>query len=270
MAVIVEVQHLVKGGSLLPAFPWVVKDVETVEGIPFFELDGGHTGLCRFVTGKSKMPEVTWLEHLKKLRTDACMQASLEASLQGEPQCKPPFVEVAVPDVEFAGGWQFAPATSLKIKWPTTCGENIKLELSAANLNHVRRACLSSRAPRPHVRRKPWAPEFKRCQWMAKDNGFLAQRPDEFRFFDAGDDIDYARHLAYRWAKAEDMPSSDDEGEFIGGAFLPDNAGIEKTLSTDSERLVQCSDHCTDPQSGHRRKEKRRIASSRIVDSRCT
>ena len=35
MAAIVEVQHLVKGGNLLPAFPWVVKDVETVEGIPF-------------------------------------------------------------------------------------------------------------------------------------------------------------------------------------------------------------------------------------------
>ena len=233
MAAIVEVQHLVKGGSLLPAFPWVVKDVETVEGIPFFELDGGHTGLCRFVTGKSKMPEVTWLEHLKKLRTDACMQASLEASLQGDPQCKPPFVEVAVPDVEYDG--QSAPATSLKIRWATTCGENIKLELSAANLNHMRLACLSSRAPRPHVRRKPWAPEFKRCRWIARNNGFLAQRPHEFRFFDAGDDIDYARHLAYRWAKVEDMPSSDDEGEFIGGAFLPGSAGIEKTRSTDSD-----------------------------------
>ena len=123
MAAIVEVQHLVKGGSLLPAFPWVIKDVETVEGIPFFELDGGHTGLCRFVTGKSKMPEVTWLEHLKQLRNEAV------ASLPREPYCTrarkarrdarrditaaadhPPYVEVAVPAVEFDG--QSAPATS--------------------------------------------------------------------------------------------------------------------------------------------------------------
>ena len=37
MAATVELQHLVKGGNLLPAFPWVVKDVETVEGIPFLE-----------------------------------------------------------------------------------------------------------------------------------------------------------------------------------------------------------------------------------------
>ena len=190
------------------------------------------------------MPEVTWLEHLKKLRTDACMQASLEASLQGDPQCKPPFVEVAVPDVEFAGGWQFAPATSLKIRWATTCGENIKLELSAENLDYMRLACLSTRAPRAHVRRKPWAPEFKRCRWIARNNGFLAQRPHEFKFFDAGEDIDYARHLAYRWAKGgvhwtaewTHMPSSDDEGEYIGGAVLPGPiAGEEKTLSTDSD-----------------------------------
>ena len=105
-------------------------------------------------------------------------------------------------------------------------------------------ACLSTRAPRPHVRRKPWAPEFKRCRWIAKSNGFLAQRPHEFKFFDAREDIDYARHLAYQWAKGgvhwtaewTHMPSSDDEGEYIGGAVLPGPiAGDEKTLSSDSD-----------------------------------
>ena len=104
------------------------------------------------------------------------------------------------------------------------------------NLDYMRLACLSTRAPRAPVRRKPNVQgEFKRCHWIAKRNGFLAQRPDEYNFFEAGDNIDEARYLASRWARGGDMPSSDDEGEFIGGAVFYGNAGIEKTPRTDSD-----------------------------------
>ena len=110
----------------------------------------------------------------------------------------------------------------------------------------MRLACLSSREPRPHVRRKPRAPQFKPCRWIAKSNGFLAQRPHEFKFFDAGEDIDEARHLASRWAKGGDRPSSDDEGECMGvtvydtpGVIVNrgsmSTAGTEKTVSTESD-----------------------------------
>ena len=87
MASSIELQHLVRGGDLKPQAPWAVKHVETVAGITFVEIDVRDTGICRFITGKCKMPEVTWFDELKGLRNRAVTGLLDDNPLFGRQSC---------------------------------------------------------------------------------------------------------------------------------------------------------------------------------------
>ncbi len=140
--------------------PWVINDIEAIDGIDFVELNKRDHGLARFVTsggvGSGKMQ---FLDELRQLRTSACCDAiqppteQLFAGGGGEERDMkklkrmankmPPFVELQLPGFTGQDGRQ-VPPFALKVRSSLVWKEHVAVELSVESLHYIKHALLKS------------------------------------------------------------------------------------------------------------------------------
>ena len=78
MAVSIATKFHVTGGSQQQGKSWVVQETVSKEGQAFVPLTGKDSGLSRFICGKCKMHEYTFLNKLKQMRNKASAKVLME------------------------------------------------------------------------------------------------------------------------------------------------------------------------------------------------
>jgi hypothetical protein len=219
------------GGSLKPCYPWIISDIQTVDGVDFVRIQKTDNGLHRFVTGGHKqnggLKDTPFLDDLKKKRNIAMITASEEPTIFGNnitPSNRkrrvliaaqknvdqPLILTLELPAVECDVGE--AAAISMKLRAPMSDmkAEGVEVELTSANLHYIRIALRAGIGHKSGGRSKPGEPSHSACRWVKrrKVEGYLASRMEEGRqvskFFHslALDPCD-VRVLADRWRSGE-------------------------------------------------------------------
>lgn len=173
--------------------PWVIADVETVDGTEFVQLSVGDSGFNRFVTGTSKglHRKSGFLSKLRELRTKATIKAcckcegedlfgataaalkkqrtqSKEVSKRGD---TPPVVKVRVPQVEHDGIVIAAFDMQMKSSLDISC--SVRVHAIADNLEYVRLGILSEDTSDRAVKQKT---DEEHIRWRHDRSCFLATK----------------------------------------------------------------------------------------------
>jgi hypothetical protein len=191
------------GGSLKPSCPWIINDIQTVDGVDFVRIHKGDSGFHRFVNGgyKGSLSDTPFLDDLKKKRNIATVTASEEPNIFGNntkpsdrkrrqllaaqrDAAQPEVLTIELPPVKCDVGE--AAAISMKMRAPTCYAsdkgaEGVDVELTIANLHYIRIALLAGIGTKTGARSKPDEPSDSACKWIKRRNveGYLASRMDD-------------------------------------------------------------------------------------------
>jgi hypothetical protein len=204
--------------------PWVVQDLEIIEGVEFISLVKDDTGFSRFVSGSTRgIFNMTFMNQMKKLRTTALTGARDGAFEDCTPtrwhnellkqRCKdhglPDFVEITIPECEHDG--HRVPARRMKVKSSVDDAAALCVELTADNLACIRAGMLASMKEAKQEDSPDKVINTKAVRWRTDRNAFLAARSCssegklEYKTFKPTGDSDKEECMenAYKWARRE-------------------------------------------------------------------
>jgi hypothetical protein len=204
--------------------PWVVQDLEIIEGVEFISLVKDDTGFSRFVSGSTRgIFNMTFMNQMKKLRTtaltgvrDGAFEDCAPTRWQNEllkQRCKdhglPDFVEITIPECEHDG--HRVPARRMKVKSSVDDAAALCVELTADNLACIRAGMLASMKEAKQEDSPGKVINTKAVRWRGERNAFLAARSCssegklEYKTFKLTGDSDKEECMehAYKWARRE-------------------------------------------------------------------
>lgn len=225
-------------GGALGSVPWIVPEIELVDGIEYVKLTKLDTGFERFVLGgyrqgQNSMKDVTWLDTLRVLRNKAQLPKKDTNPMFADMKVRrtpvkqvvsTTFVELQLPPLQTHEAVQFRVLTTSN---PRACAS---VELRSDVLSYIRAAIIEhGKCETPTKRERPSVQGERRlCRWYnmrRKDDepqgGFQAFRAAKdsgrkTRFFpctsDDPDLIDAVKDQAVRWAKGCDADAPEDPG----------------------------------------------------------
>ena len=164
-AVTIERRVCVKGGGCSDRAPWIIQNIEEVNGCEFICLKYQDTGFCRFVSGQYTIKDTSFLERLKMLRTQASFRSVgqeqesalfQDAAASAGPNRKqkqqaraaqergtmPPIVQITLPAFTGAGGNE-VPGITIQALSNLDSAALLKIEVKAEVLAYVREALLA-------------------------------------------------------------------------------------------------------------------------------
>ena len=234
----VERQLLISGGRL-GAKPWVVKDVEKIEGNDYATIARKDTGLRRFLLGQSKyvadraLKDIIFLDDLKAGRNSAMKgqfslgeaspsayrmrQSAKKAKLAEQSKT----VEWKFPAVVGPDGEQW-PETAIRFKRVDHENAKVMMMMSEESLGYLY-AASHARGWREVSRNRSGKLDVA-VRWDNQKGAWLARRPDpKWRLFRPKDksscSMEHKRRRAEAWAQGDsdlsgsDAPGAYDEGE---------------------------------------------------------
>ncbi len=138
--------------------PWVLRDLECIDGVEFVVLSKRDYGFVRFVTSDGgDATQMRFLDRLRELRTKATFEAiapnpslfdeSVEPSRQERKRAKtvgmqqgiPPIVSLTLPAFTMEDGMEVGPCT-VRVKASLDASFNVAVELDAKVLQHIKLA----------------------------------------------------------------------------------------------------------------------------------
>lgn len=215
--------------------PWLVTNLQTVDGIEMIKLESKCSGFRRFVAGSSKrFGNMTFMDKLRAMRTkatfDACNEGIFDVPLadhRARKAQKDKYVEAGIPQVveiklPSAEGFE---ACFVKVVASLDVRTGITVELKDKVLDHIAALMRESRSDDNEHKMKVG----RGVRWCSTRKAFLATRHGDrkrmrtFRPDDDEEDEDIARQdakdRALAWAaKEEDTPDGDEDGEETGSA----------------------------------------------------
>ena len=222
--------------------PWLIHNLENIDGREFLKLSHRDVGFCRFIAGKNfkQISTMTFLHELQLKRAqmtlDACSNAAQGQALFDEAVptvaaqkrarrdaksraslgALPPTISMQMPDITMEDGTH-VPGVVLRAKSSLDVRESVMMELDAHMLSYARCAMLNSHSDRVTPdRRHPgvtWRSDRK--HWSARrktDNGRFATKS----FKPDGDDelaMNEAADRAAAWADGHDDTIADETSE---------------------------------------------------------
>ena len=232
----VERQLLISGGRL-GSKPWVVKDVEKIEGSDYATIAPKDTGLRRFLLGQSKyvadraLKDIIFLDDLKAGRNNAMKgqfstgEASAYRMRQSVKKAKlaeqSKTVQWTFPAVVGPDGEQ-RPETTIRFKRVDHENASVMMMMSEESLGYLY-AASHARGWREVSRNRPAKLDVP-VRWDNQKAAWLARRPDpKYRLFRPKDtgpcSMEHKRRRAEAWAQGDsdlsgsDAPGAYDEGE---------------------------------------------------------
>lgn len=225
---------------------WNIDQVTMIDGEEFVKLVKNDRGfrkwICDTIHDKREYYQMTFLQELGKLRTEATMKDCINAQSTGlfddpAPTQKaakraklafrrrgdemPSMIELELPAFVAASGCA-VPSTKMKVAADLKANANVVVELSTSALSYVKEAMRNSIAGAQNREHRTgdgvhWRAE--RSSWRAarKDDGQRKYRQFKVKDPESSVSIEAARTIAKRWALGEDI-ESDKENEPIAGA----------------------------------------------------
>ena len=140
----------VNGGKCIESPPWIIRNVETVDGIEFVSLKTRDTGLCRFLYGGTSCSQLPSFLNTLRIARNAVISGAEESmvfdkpssewqvrkkmrSIQGE--VRGPIVDVPLPS--FGNDEKMYPPIVIKMKYTDKWQESVSIEVSAVALEYV-------------------------------------------------------------------------------------------------------------------------------------
>jgi hypothetical protein len=221
--------------------PWTVKNIVSINGIEFVDLQKTDSGFNRFVTGSAKGTSCTFDTTLRKRRNMAMLGHTDNIDIMGNElpapsrhtlnkmkqgmATAPPYVDLEFPEVTV--GDEHAPATTLRVATTKDFNSGVQLELSTGMLHYVRVAMLATMTGESAPKRsKPTVYAPPGTRWVKLSGKtkprfcFRATRPhaehegQKSKFIvctnpDDDDAIERARQQALRWIAGHDDVDGD-------------------------------------------------------------
>ncbi len=205
--------------------PWVINEIQTLDGIDFVELNKRDNGFARFVTsGGGDITKMPFFDELRQLRTKACCDAieppqeQLFGDEGKEPDTKkfkrmankmPTFVELQLPGFTRQDGREVQPLAT-KVKSSLVWKDHLAVELTVESLLYIKHAMLKSlESERDDSCKHSYWRKDRKC-WIAMkklDNGKVIRK--HFK--------PVAKHMIKEWlasAAAEGSElAGDEDGE---------------------------------------------------------
>ena len=226
---------MIRGGNLGNR-PWIVTNVQTIEGVEMICLNKMDAGFARFVSGhrRGELSRMTYLDTLRATRTKATFEACSDGmfDMPDDARAKkaqkqklsdtgvPDIVEVMLPAVE---GHQHE---YVKIRSSLDVRNMLWVEMNPNVLDHVAMLMRNS-----IVDTDEKITIGKGVRWSSDRKAFIARRPSKrmrtFRADGGSDDVlakDDAKNKALEWA-SKDRSTSGDEEE--GGDDDDDDEGSD-------------------------------------------
>ena len=213
-------------GGLCKQSPWLIQNIEVVEGLEMVTLHKKDSGFCRFISGNTQgIRNMAFLDELRKLRTqstvDACSDGDLFQTAPSNRRAKraqlaewksgesPSKVRITLPAVGDL------PAKEIHVKSSFDITTNVSVEIDADVLQHIA-TCMKASESQGRTRTRP---SDKGVRWMANRGGWLATRrtndKNHMKLFrpdcdESDDEIakDKAKTSAIAWAASEDVDGS--------------------------------------------------------------
>ena len=221
-------QVCLTGGNLQQR-PWVLRNLEMVEGRQFWLMNKSESGFSRLITGVTQnnpLKDYVFFDELRTMRNNAMLNAPQAPNTKymrnklfrtTQMRCmtsETRILEVHVPKIEHEG--EEAPATVLRFKRTDNLAERVSIEIDPGSLNYIRLATLQ-RGKRPASRSRPHKSETPdpRVKWWARRKVWMATRKDGMhRSFrpDPAKENHYERKLSHavRWCDGDSELSGSD------------------------------------------------------------
>ena len=202
--------------SFAKSHPWLIKDLETVDGTEFVPLRSTDTGFLRFIdSGGAKPVDMSIIAHWKDLRTKATTGIQSESMFGDEANTHSKYaankmkrrnidegvadiIEIKVPAVEHDGITM--PEMAMKCKSSVDTQSVLAVELTAQNLAYIRLAMRAAPDVEDKHERGTVA-SAKNVFWRPDRRAYIAKKGEKFKTFSIKEygDVDVARDRATEW-----------------------------------------------------------------------
>ena len=222
-------RHVAIRGGCCKRDPWVVRNIDLVDGQEFIELSKRDPGFGRYVaTDSSAIRQMTFLDHLRRLRTEKSMVIPDEQSLFGQMPTRaarqtlkrrcadlnsrgqmPEVIVLDLPPI--ASDERHVPGIRMRVKANLDINKNVYVELQPNVLSYIWHAMRASDTQEPKKRTKS---SLDGVRWVSSRKVFMAQRhrlsdgKKEYRTFRPANpddelDCDDAADRAKKWVAWE-------------------------------------------------------------------
>ena len=243
--------------------PWVVKDVEHIDDVPYIKVSKDCAGFKRFAKppGADSIRDNALLDRIKKLRDDASFglsgtlvnryqrdKAKKRVAMQSSEESK--IIMICLPEVVSSLGSVLAAPMEMKVLRSPNVHSTLVIELSVKNLEYIKAAFESEVISQQRIRVKPdvCLGSDKQVRWNKVKGGYQAYRCHEAKatkFFKAHHgDWESARNLASSWINNDDEEleemQHESEGEMDRVLQQMDSTEQLKQESDDNEGKMEC------------------------------